>query len=176
MENLIIVHPNWDGQFDRDLLYKIAIKIKKTKGQIVLLIDSDWEVPDELKESLVGKNYKVIDTIWDKNFGWVVMLDKISVDSAVNLFSYIKNKGFKSLTEDSMEDLTIKNLIKQFGEEDIALMLESFSEANLTLVEQLPRNSILIGGSIDACLKEILVLMKLNDKEPNLEFDLIYNG
>lgn len=176
---LVVFHVQPD-YVEKLYLNKVIKKIKEYGISNCLIInDNDlinFDKLDDLQCKTLSTEYH--------NFGWLLNLqvqnDKIDREL---IFDFLSKYQSKELNFEDNLVLKVINHLKSIKnelqdddlEEQLVESLQIFRNS-LNLIEQIPNNSIIIGGSLTACLVELELGLLFLDKNYKILLDLCYKG
>lgn len=186
MSRLVVIHPPNEGENDNDVRKKLLKRINIEKGNI-LIVEHESYVFDECEKDKIKKPYELLETSWD-NFGWVVFLTDYFEDSFIKELSQsLINKNITSLEQltEQIENEYFGKYYKEISkihpdiddsDDFYELLVKPFNKAITTFKMYLNEGDVLIGGSIDSCLKEVAFMYDLMGISYTIDYPYTYKG
>lgn len=188
MSKLIVVHPPNDSESDIKIREKLLKRIKMEQGKVIILEIGSFCFEEEEKES-IQKPYELIEKEWD-DFGWYVFLEgsKPSDDfiKEFSQFLYVnKIKSHEQLIEYINENNFFRKYYNQIFQRNIDIedsedfydsIINPFNKSTEIFKDYLEDGDILIGGSVNSCLKELEFMYKAMGLSYTIDHAYTYSG
>lgn len=188
MSKLIVVHPPNDSESDIEVRKKLLKRIKMEQGKVVIMEIGSFYFEDEEKES-IQKPYELIEKDWN-DFGWYVYLDSIKPsDDFIKEFSQFlyKNKinSHEHLLEFTNENKAFRKYYNQIFQQHVDIdnsedfydsIISPFNKSVEIFQDYLSDGDVLIGGSVDSCLKELEFMYNVMGLSYQIDHPYTYSG
>jgi hypothetical protein len=166
---------------DKKYLKKVLSKIKEFGNSNCLIINGEENC--NFKE-LNDLNCNAFYTNFNKNFGWLINLqinnNQLNRELMLSFLSKYQHKELDFTDPLVIQLVNHLKSIKSFLQDDdlsesLQISLVLFRKS-LSLMETIPNNSTIIGGSLDACLIELEMTLLFLNKPYKLDLEYCYKG
>lgn len=188
MSKLIVVHPPNDSASDITIRKKLLKRINLEQGKIIIMEIGSFCFEDEEKE-LIKQPYELIEKDW-QSFGWYVFLESMKasddfIKEFLQLLYKSKIKSHEQLLKCVNENKIFRKYYNQiFKQHEDINNLEDFYDSiiypfnkSLEIFQKyLEDGDILIGGSVNSCLKELEFMYNVMGLSYTIDFKYTYSG